>query len=30
MGEDDFPTVVSLNGALKETISTKAPAGRSS
>ena len=27
MGEHDFPTVVSLNGALKETISTKAPAG---
>jgi enterochelin esterase-like enzyme len=29
MGEHDFPTVVSLNGALKETISTKAPAGLS-
>jgi hypothetical protein len=27
MGEHDYPTVVSLNGALKETISTKAPAG---
>jgi tetratricopeptide (TPR) repeat protein len=27
MGEYDFPTVVSLNGALKETISTRAPAG---
>jgi uncharacterized protein len=27
MGEHDLPTVVSLNGALKETISTKAPAG---
>jgi enterochelin esterase-like enzyme len=27
MGEYDFPTVVSLNGALKETISTTAPAG---
>jgi enterochelin esterase-like enzyme len=27
MGEYDFPTVVSLNGALKETIGTKAPAG---
>jgi uncharacterized protein len=27
MGEHDFPTVVSLNGALKETIGTKAPAG---
>ena len=27
MGEYDVPTVVSLNGALKETISTRAPAG---
>jgi uncharacterized protein len=27
MGEHDFPTVVSLNGALKETIGTKAPPG---
>jgi enterochelin esterase-like enzyme len=27
MGEHDFPTVVSLNGALKETIGMKAPAG---
>ena len=27
MGEYDFPTVVSQNGALKETIGTKAPAG---
>jgi tetratricopeptide (TPR) repeat protein len=27
MGEHDLPTVVSLNGALKETISTRAPAG---
>ncbi|MCX6543124.1 MAG: alpha/beta hydrolase-fold protein [Acidobacteria bacterium] len=27
MGEHDYPTVVSLNGALKETISIKAPAG---
>ena len=27
MGEHDFPTVVSLNGALKETIGTRAPAG---
>jgi tetratricopeptide (TPR) repeat protein len=27
MGEHDYPTVVSQNGALKETISTKAPAG---
>jgi predicted alpha/beta superfamily hydrolase len=27
MGEHDLPTVVSHNGALKETISTKAPAG---
>jgi uncharacterized protein len=26
-GEYDLPTVVSLNGALKETIDTKAPAG---
>jgi predicted alpha/beta superfamily hydrolase len=29
MGENDLPTVVSLNGALKETISTAAPAGLS-
>ncbi len=29
MGEHDLPTVISLNGALKETISTKAPAGLS-
>lgn len=27
MGEHDYPTVVSLNGALKETIGMKAPAG---
>jgi uncharacterized protein len=27
MGEHDFPTVVSHNGILKETISTSAPAG---
>ena len=27
MGEHDYPTVVSLNGALKETIGIKAPAG---
>ena len=27
MGEHDLPTVVSLNGALKETIAMKAPAG---
>jgi predicted alpha/beta superfamily hydrolase len=27
MGEHDYPTVVSLNGALKETISMRAPAG---
>lgn len=27
MGEYDFPTVVSLNGGLKETIGMKAPAG---
>ncbi|MBI5443698.1 MAG: hypothetical protein HY900_21120 [Deltaproteobacteria bacterium] len=27
MGENDFPTVVSLNGALKEVIATSAPAG---
>ncbi|MFZ2493256.1 MAG: alpha/beta hydrolase-fold protein [Thermoanaerobaculia bacterium] len=27
MGERDFPTVVSLNGALKETIGIRAPAG---
>ncbi len=27
MGEYDYPTVVSLNGALKETIGMKAPAG---
>jgi len=27
MGEHDYPTVVSLNGALKETIGTRAPAG---
>ena len=27
MGEHDLPTVVSLNGALKETIGMKAPAG---
>ncbi len=29
MGEHDLPTVVSLNGALKETIGMKAPAGLS-
>jgi uncharacterized protein len=29
MGEHDLPTVVSLNGALKETIGAKAPAGLS-
>jgi predicted alpha/beta superfamily hydrolase len=27
MGEHDYPTVVSLNGALKETIGIRAPAG---
>jgi uncharacterized protein len=27
MGEHDLPTVVSLNGALKETVGSKAPAG---
>jgi predicted alpha/beta superfamily hydrolase len=27
MGEHDYPTVVSLNGALKETIGMKSPAG---
>ena len=27
MGENDLPTVLSLNGALKETIGTAAPAG---
>ncbi len=27
MGENDFPTVISLNGALKEVIATTAPAG---
>ena len=27
MGENDFPTVISLNGALKEVIATSAPAG---
>ena len=29
MGEDDLPTVISLNGALKETIDMLAPAGLS-
>ncbi len=27
MGEKDFPTIISLNGALKEQIETSAPAG---
>ena len=27
MGENDFPTVISQNGALKELIATSAPAG---
>ncbi|MBK8594646.1 MAG: hypothetical protein IPP07_20775 [Holophagales bacterium] len=27
MGENDFPTVISQNGALKEVIATSAPAG---
>jgi predicted alpha/beta superfamily hydrolase len=29
MGENDFPTVISLNGALKELIASSAPAGLS-